>query len=395
MNFFLYLLFPAFFSIGVPVVNYITHSYSHGFVLAAISAHATYRLRINYKIFMYSAVAVLAVLLHMQFTSGFHSKGFLSVFPLVYCSVIYYSIGTVILENKFRPILKIASQTFIFVTVLAILSYSVFIMSGSSIYLNASKPCFPFNEPSHFALFLAPLVYFMCPRLNIRNKLAMVALLTFCSFYLQSLIFALYAILLIFLIVSEANLFASILVSTVALFVYFAADYLMFDSYAINRIDQLFITDTINMSALVYLQGLESARNVLADNINGIGFQYLGFDAPNRIGLLIKAQSGQFVNRQDGGFFFAKAFSEFGIWFLLILIPLIVFLYRAYAKLKSREPVVAKSVAFVYASLLVPMYVRDVGYFSYSLAYFFMATGILMACHNYDDQTALETHRHI
>ena len=133
------------------------------------------------------------------------------------------------------------------------------------------------------------------------------------------------------------------------------------------------------MSALVYLQGWESIRQTLIATPFGIGFQFLGYEPPNLYSLYIKDLSGAYVNRQDGGFLLAKLFSEFGLFLVPIFLYFFYWIKVSYVKTLLIDRINIRPVFYLFISLIVPLLFRDVGYFSYTLFYFFTSCGYFYA----------------
>ena len=143
------------------------------------------------------------------------------------------------------------------------------------------------------------------------------------------------------------------------------------DSYYIDRVNMS--GDTTNLSALVWLQGMQTASIVLGDSFGvGVGFQQLGASTvTGEAAGTIKQVFGGTLNERDGGLLGAKVVAEMGILGLALLA---VYGWTAFrALVKIRTIVHGTGTGFTFAEVVgacsVVMYsvelcVRGVGYFS-------------------------------
>jgi hypothetical protein len=372
---FVFFLFGFF----IPISNAITHTYSYGFFTLALVIHTIFRIRINKNILLIQLIAYTLILLQTFLTSGWNQKALLSGMILIYCAGIFYSFGMLIASQSKLNFKRSVSSIFFLITFLALISFTLSNYFGYNFIYSSAKPIFPFEEPSHFALYICPFLFTLLSSPRLRDKLIIFLFLFTLSFYFQSLIFGIFAFLSLLLgikILSFAKIF---FILSLALISFFFIDYVFLGQYMFLRLSSFFSPNIINMSALVYLQGWESIRQTLIATPFGIGFQFLGYEPPNLYSLYIKDLSGDYVNRQDGGFLLAKLFSEFGLFLVPIFLYFFYWIKVSYEKTLLIGRINIGPVFYLFISLIVPLLFRDVGYFSYTLFYFFTSCGYLYA----------------
>lgn len=372
---FVFFLFGFF----IPISNAITHSYSFGFFTLALVIQTIFKIRINKNILLIQLIAYILILLQTFFTSGWNQKALLSGVILIYCAGTFYSFG-MLFAGQYKLISKrYFSSTFFLISFLALISFTLFNYSGYSLIYHSAKPTFPFEEPSHFALYICPFLFTLLSSVRLRDKLIVIFSLFTLSLYLQSLIFGAYAFLALFLFIKNLDFAKIFFISSSVLISFFFIDYALLSQYMFLRLSSFFSPKIINMSVLVYLQGWESIRQTLIAAPFGIGFQFLGYEPPNSYSLYIKDLSGAYVNRQDGGFLLAKLFSEFGFCLVPIFLYFFYWIKVNYVRALLIDPINLRPVFYLFVSLIIPLVFRDVGYFSYTLFYFFTSCGYLYA----------------
>ncbi len=228
---------------------------------------------------------------------------------------------------------------------------------------NYFKPVFPFTEPSHFALVSLSLLMYSCVSLSGSAKFAVLVggfatawtleNLTFMAgFFLVALI-CLRSIVIIFLLTVLALLATQIDIS-----------------YYLDRLD--ISIDSTNLSALVYLQGLQLIFESLRLTMGwGLGFQQLGVHGTNVLAAdSINSILGNDSNLLDGGFAFAKITSEFGALSILPIMLYVQIFFRAARHLryksigKSKEVPALTLAQCVVVCFSIEIFVRGSGYFS-------------------------------
>lgn len=368
--------------IFVPVLSYGLHSFSYGFFTLAFLIHVVFQVRISSKVFLILLSLELFILVQVIVLDSFSIKSFISSFGLLYCSIIFIYYGRLLGTNNRKIDLLIFLAIPILTTFISVLSFSLTKYTDYYFVYNLPKPCFPFSEPSHLALFLVPLSFFVMAYVDEFYKFIIIAILLFLSIFFESLTFATYTILGVIICAWSRRFVELLSFLVLTLLVLYCSDILVNDRYMIKRISAIFNSETSNMSALVFLQGWQSVQDTFLSHPFGLGFQFLGNEPPNQYSLRIKELSGGYVNRQDGGFLFAKLFSEFGFFLVPMMASFFYFLKRNYYKICALNPPKARSIIYLYIGLLPGFFVRDVGYFSYTTFFFFSVSGYLFSVAN-------------
>lgn len=228
-----------------------------------------------------------------------------------------------------------------------------------------TKSLFPFSEPSHLALFLAPILVFNCVTATTSMRLVFLATTLLATSILQNVTLAAVCLLTALLSLSPRYL---LLLIAAALPVLFAMDL----EYYLVRLD--FSGDSDNLSNLVFFQGWQLiAESWEKSHGLGLGFQQLGvFGTDSEAADLIHLIMGEYLNLLDGGFNLSKFISEFGV-FGMVLIAIFLRqvlgaakLLRAAASAKYTNPraeIFAASCIYAYT---IEIFLRGIGYFSVS-----------------------------
>ena len=144
------------------------------------------------------------------------------------------------------------------------------------------------------------------------------------------------------------------------------------NEYLNERIFFLSKESSSNLSALVYLQGIEDAYySVISTNGFGLGFQQLGMQPVSESGLIIQKLLNNDIglNRQDGGFTAVKVISELGLLGILLVLCYLVKLKKAFNHLQNYllyrkgDIKLIVSYSFIY-TYFVELFIRGIGYFS-------------------------------
>lgn len=253
---------------------------------------------------------------------------------------------------------------FYILATLCLLSYSNLITPGRYTLLN--KPIFPFGEPSHFALAFFPIALSFAYLVERRTRLLVFGFLIFTSLSLPSTTMLAGSIIYLFstLIRKMSGFVLSIL----------AMGFILISINPQHFSDRLQLTsDSENLSALIYLQGMLAAEEGISANGGlGIGFQLLGSEPENAATDVIYMLTGKAFNRQDGGFLGAKIIGEFGLIGIIITALFLYTFFHSVAKLrqfslhrhpKSIDPV-AIFIHSVRAAFILEILIRGYGYFS-------------------------------
>lgn len=260
------------------------------------------------------------------------------------------------------------SITFIFIVMTLIGISGIFFNAKPEFYQNP-KAVFPFSEPSHFALYYGLFcTAFYAINHKSRNRFIPVVSIMIFGLYVQNLTILVYLILVLLL---ELNLNVRALITVSVAFLMIIM-YVSGAEYFMERM--VLSSDSQNLSALVYLQGLDDAYNALINtDFRGLGLQMLGTQEPSTVASQISFVLGKEgeVNRTDGSFLAAKVVAELGIAGILLVLMYLRYFFKALLSLRSVihgsqlcEPVSAVLSGAVLYSFSVEMFVRGYGYFS-------------------------------
>ena len=224
-----------------------------------------------------------------------------------------------------------------------------------------------FQEPSHLALYLAPLLLFI----YFQRKYFWFLIAVFLTYALSpssTLIICIFGPLIIYEIIllkgEGKYLSVFMIIITLSLISYGSSSFQ-------DRILGL-VSGSGNLSSLVWLNGWSSAFDYLVNsNYFGVGFNLMGFGVdPSTIGAysdVIYEASGGYLNYNDGSFLISKILSEAGFLGLSLLGYVLLSTFKKlkylYKDGRNRSPEIHLALAiFLVAS--VSMFVRGFGYFS-------------------------------
>ena len=335
--------------------------------------YSTFFPKFRYKNFNLFLSLIFYFLFQQLILGHFQLKSYGSLLLLLFLLHASKALATKLISLDFEDhilyFLKLTSV--LFVSVVAF-NYQYDFQFAEGIY-EANRAVFPFGEPSHFALYAGPIFVLLgfSYKTSIK-RLAVLFLIIAIGFILKSLTFFVYgilfAILMLFKRVSLTSIFSFIIAF---ILIYFS---LIGDVHLLEKID--ISSDSSNLSALVYLQGLQDAWNSLIISFGlGIGYQMLGTQPPSDASYLISAildvPAESAINRFDGGFLAAKIVAEFGILGIILLLIYVRKIIQSLVYLSGirRDSSVNFNIAchvFLYCSI-VEFFVRGIGYFSPSL----------------------------
>lgn len=270
--------------------------------------------------------------------------------------IVYYTIfrtNDAVLSDT----LNVVRVMMLLMVVLAVLNYQP---AGP---LASERPVWPFTEPSHFALTAMPFFIDAAVRSPRVARWAWLGAVAIIVLLLQSLSLAVGLVIMAVCALGPAELIAFLVAGVVGL--------QFFDvTYYTQRLDISY--NSTNLSALVYLQGVELIQEALEKTHGwGIAFQQLGFAPTNVLATeIIRRVGGGEQNLADGSFLAVKFGAEFGILGLAILAIYLIKLFwvmidlRLIAGRRAVAPVAVTFAFCVYASFFVELFVRGIGYFS-------------------------------
>jgi len=288
----------------------------------------------------------------------FVKKFILSYLIFIFLLSIYYSRKYMISYNSLR----------IYVFFMNLIMVVNFTGLGSLLYTFKVKQIFPFTEVSHFAIFYIIPAIFILPTYSLRNKLLTLAILSITLLQNNSVTLLAVIMLLSFMMFDISKLAKCLLIVLVLGACLFWINQLSYftQRLAINSTSE-------NLSALVYLAGLQSVQAALLEAPFGFGFQGLGIMHTSEISRFLCSKHYFCANMYDGGSMFAKVASEFG-YFGLIFSSLILFrglqvMFIRPMDFDLRNNYSKKSIicSIVCLALCIEFFVRGVGYFSSNL----------------------------
>uniref|UniRef100_UPI004047C0F0 hypothetical protein n=1 Tax=Algoriphagus sp. TaxID=1872435 RepID=UPI004047C0F0 len=326
--------------------------------------------KINLKSFYFFLFILFFIFFHslicFLITNNFNFEraiGSIVIFSIIFFSVSFFNNFLYKNDFLFNQILIFVFYILSFLGLLSI----VFNITFFSSYKILNKGVFPFFEPSHFILSLAPfLFYYYCSEIKIRYKLLV---------YFTSII------LLIFL----NNLTMLLIIGTSSLLVFskkwhtyvffFLVPFLFF---GIQNLDyysaRLNLSNDDNLSTLVWLQGWENAFINFKETYGlGVGFQQFGInglkgDATNAIAFLRAGEGNTTLNQLDGGTLGAKLFGEFGFFGLILIFFLFFLSLKSFFKLRRIQNIpnlqLNKFMLCVLSVFVFELFVRSMSYIS-------------------------------
>lgn len=331
-------------------------------------------LRIHKSIFLWLIISFLYASIQHFLVGFWELKSYFSIVALLLVFFMAYFLSKEILFRKAlnRGSIFILFWLLIFFALLAIITkFGI----GYLVY-GHNKAIFPFGEPSHFSLFFGPFfLMIVAMTKSSAKKLFYIFLVTALALLIPSTTLLIYVLLALGLMIrlSKSSLFVFIPLLVAAIYI------MLTNSYFLSRL--ILSNDSTNLTALVYLQGLQDAYNSIElTHGMGLGFQMLGTQPASLAGEQINyLMGGKDLNRKDGGFLAAKIVAEFGVYGFFILLFYLGIFFKAFKQLKNGSYLFSEyalasvfSLCFIYASF-VEFFVRGVGYFSPSLFFFFTA----------------------
>ncbi|WP_238554693.1 hypothetical protein [Dickeya zeae] len=330
------------------------------------------------KILLFSIVVF--ILLAQSGYIAAMSDNYKPLFTLPALIIIF--LGAILLSNR---LLTVSPATL--ASVFRAVTYTLLLLGWLSVihridigsYAAKPKAVFPFSEESHYALTVG---LFVCASgILMKNRERMVLL---GNLLLQALIFPSLTLLVfcmmaifVFWMARRVTLMLTVLVIVVVA-VYIMLTYFS-DLPAIAYFgSRLAISDdTDNLTTLVFLQGLDDAKNALLESHGiGLGLQMAGTNGVGQYGYVIQSLAGSDFNRNDGGFLASKIVSEFGAVGLLLSAGYLWVLKKAVNTINrirdntDTESTLLKIAMAVVIGYAVEFFLRGYGYFSPGLFLF-------------------------
>ena len=229
-----------------------------------------------------------------------------------------------------------------------------------------------FSEPSHFALFVAPILVPLLFSSDNKHRAVSFLLIVFLIFFSPSS--TLFIALLMASILCGLYFSKNIILLIIPLFIFiFYSNY--FSDFFIRFSDIFNDINNINLSTLVYINGWEiSLANLLTTNFLGLGFNRMGCNptviVPSSLVLIESGRlisNGNIVNYNDGSFIFSKILSELGLigvlltaYLLKIFSTMFIFKNR-YRNLTNFQ---AAFIISAISTMFISIFIRGTSYFS-------------------------------
>lgn len=359
--------FLIIFSIYALKTIGITDSYSVGVLILISVFLVIYKSsQFNFEKWIFWTIAV-AIFLLSQLVLGIYVSGININFPRFISHFIVFMILILMLNVSscklvdITNIINSALSNFFYIFPFILIISWLNLIPVHSFGVNYSKPMFPFQEPSHYFNFLT-----LCSMVYAKNRNNIVPLLFYpISLYVfpsASGMFGLLLLIFFILLKSKANMSYSIFFIPIFLiFIFFSFNFL--DVYYLERI---FFWNSNNLSALVFLQGFESA--------------YLGFVKSLGIGVglgqmpdivvqtetaksIVEITEGIYFNIYSGSFVFSQLVTEFGLLGIIMIFSIVWLLFKSRLYLKSNEVHLWMPPVLILASM-VEIWIRGYGLFS-------------------------------
>lgn len=327
-------------------------------------------LYIKKKYFLFIIVFLLYVLINTFFAGSLlTTKAYLSLLILFFVFSASNLASDSIANSKNLILYKTIKYVFLIFLLLGL--YHI-------VFIGGPRNPFPFSEASHYALFIGPFaiaLYVVSSNRILKSIIIGWLFLAGILFPNTTILTYLTLIILLEVKLNIKNIAFIILAGIILL------NIILNNTYFRDRVFFFSNTSSSNLSALVYLQGIQDAYYSFTETKGfGIGFQQLGTQKPSDAGFIIQGLIGNDtgLNRQDGGFTAAKIIAELGFLGLLILIIYIRIFIRAYVYLttymenKNHDLKLAISYSFIY-SYLIELFVRGAGYFTQGSFLFYVA----------------------
>ncbi|MEY0719391.1 hypothetical protein AB7307_10050 [Providencia alcalifaciens] len=258
------------------------------------------------------------------------------------------------------------------------LFYILLIIGFSSallIYISdmKNKSMIFFSEPSAYALIFSPIYAIFLYSAKRNHSLIIICISIALALFIENLTL-LIGIIFSTLLVKKIKLIyllISILTLSIVILYNIGNDKI---SYFTERLD---LSNTSNISTLVYLSGLEKAYLDINDSLGiGVGFQKMGENTiigSNQIAL--QKLDSENLNKFDGSFISSKLISEFGILGLLFSILYIFSALKIFIHFKSTPPNNIYELIFkiYYIMFTIPLFIRGSGYINPYVFMFFVA----------------------
>ena len=259
----------------------------------------------------------ILILSHFLLSHFLFGYGNISQIGFYLAYLIFYMLGTYFLAITLLSIPNSELNIFILFTL-----YILLLIGGLSIYglnlptpINWNKPVGLFIEPSHYAVALAPFLLYGVIKFTRNSTLFLLFLVAIYFLALENVTLLMCIFLCILITINlKKSLYIIPFVLTI---IYYKIEYIL------PRI-VFYNIDNLNLSGLVYMQGIEFIVHSIKDTFFwGIGFQNtadLGGLNNNVSSALRAVNNGFDANLNDSGFLISKIITEFGLFGLFFVL---------------------------------------------------------------------------
>lgn len=381
----LILFVSLIFLVPLPQYWFGATSFMSGTLIFLIFFFISYFLFFDFKVnvihYYYIISFFLILIIHFFLTQLFLGenedffRGLGSIFILLFLVFCSYFFAILILSVK-----KISLNRIINIVLILFLLSFIGRYIPSIQNFNNVKPILPYNEPSHYTLFIIPFAYY---KVFISSKIK--------TKIIYLIIFAVLGLLLVNLTMIVAVLLcAGITFFKNKILYVFIIIPIIFplilnnvgSSYYTERLT--FSSENTNLSTLVFIQGWQLAYESLKQTYGmGIGFQQLGyFPLDVEAGYIIKLIIGKEVNVSDAGLTAPKIISELGILGILIVILYLKYFIVILKKLKSEINFKMIFAYSIFLSFSIDLFIRGIGYFNPPFFLFIVSLFIIFTKQN-------------
>jgi hypothetical protein len=238
----------------------------------------------------------------------------------------------------------------------------------------SNAPVGIFQEPSFFALTIAPFLFYISV-IKLRGYILLLMYFLVWGLVIESLIMILVVSGCITLIILKKSKFFILLlpIAFVLIIPNIKSDYYL------ERLD--LSNDSANISVLFYVKGWEIATQAFKDTSGfGLGFQQLGYielSETHPATQQLEAWNLGHMAKHGGSGVAAKLIADFGVFGLLFIVLLITFYIRVlFLLFNKKQNSMLKAEIFLICcvvSLFYEILIRDFGYFSMGSFFFFGA----------------------
>lgn len=381
-------------------------SFTPGIVLVSLvlicvkfsfSPHAFRIPAIEWRFTLYSFAIIFLLIVHFFLQSIFNdgvlpTQDFGKFLGSIVC-ILFLLIAAIVIqldvknlkESSFRSVVKIL---FSILVINAVISLSKIDFWGTGL----PKPSFLYLEPSHFALIVAPFIFYYSVLLagNVK-KIILLGFFGVWALYIQNLTL-LFALMVVYLI-SARTLLPAILLSAIvagAGIIFINVDSMQ---YYLDRIN--LSSETDNISTLVLLQGWDNAVLTLQHTVLGVGFQQFGVSTLNgTFAERLYDLLGIYINVFDAGSTAPKLIGEFGVFGIILVVMYALGWLKVFINIRRKRIKNKKYLFFscVYLSSFLDMFVRGTGYFTPTMFLLIVSIFYLFGSKTNNQETVYETH---